>query len=185
MAEIKLCGYNLLVDEEDVERILARPWSCNHDINALTFISRYDSKRCTLARFVMLSPPGMVTQHKPGVSRVDYRKESLQVVNMKTRTAAAKKRNIGRIPTSQYKGVSRDARSGLWRASIRPSGQSFYLGQFATEAEAAIAYNRAALIYFGDEAYQNEIVLHRYASIESASVQPEAPSVKSNGSKAC
>lgn len=58
---------------------------------------------------------------------------------------------------SRFKGVS--FRAGLlkkpWRAAIGTKYQRRSLGQFATEEEAALAYDRAAIELFGDFAWLN------------------------------
>ena len=46
--------------------------------------------------------------------------------------------------SSKYKGVSKNKKNNTWRASIRPRGQSFFIGDFKTERDAALAYNEAA-----------------------------------------
>jgi group I intron endonuclease len=62
----------------------------------------------------------------------------------------------GEITSSKYVGV-RLIRSGHWRVAIVHKGKSISLGIYATEEEAAIAYNRAALLYFGEEANLNNV----------------------------
>jgi hypothetical protein len=48
-----------------------------------------------------------------------------------------------KVPTSAFRGVSWKKRKKAWRAEIRKSGQSTYLGFFQTQQEAALAYNAA------------------------------------------
>lgn len=62
---------------------------------------------------------------------------------------------IGLRGSSQYRGVSWDARRGRWIAQIAPRGQHRLLGRFATEEEAALAYNAAAAEAFGERARLN------------------------------
>jgi hypothetical protein len=54
-----------------------------------------------------------------------------------------------------YKGTCWLPKEGRWRARITVNGQDRYLGRFASEAEAALAYDRAAAEAFGEFAYLN------------------------------
>jgi len=59
---------------------------------------------------------------------------------------------------SPYRGVSRSSNPKLpWRAALGYRGRRYYLGTYATELEAAEAYNRAALRIIGEHAVINEI----------------------------
>jgi hypothetical protein len=58
--------------------------------------------------------------------------------------------------SSPYRGVSRSTNPKLpWRAALGYRGRRYYLGMYATELEAAQAYNRAALSVIGDHAVIN------------------------------
>jgi hypothetical protein len=60
--------------------------------------------------------------------------------------------------SSAYRGVSRSTNPRLpWRAALGYRGARYYLGNHATEREAALAYNRAALAIIGKHAVINEI----------------------------
>ena len=59
---------------------------------------------------------------------------------------------------SAYRGVSRSNNPKLpWRAALGYRGGRYYLGNHATEREAALAYNKAALRIIGDHAVINDI----------------------------
>jgi hypothetical protein len=60
--------------------------------------------------------------------------------------------------SSPYRGVSRSTSPMLpWRAALGYRGARYYLGMFATEHEAALAYNEAALRIIGEHAVINEV----------------------------
>ena len=65
-----------------------------------------------------------------------------------------------RKTTRGYKGVYQVQNRTLkrpWKASVTVNGKAIHLGYFGTEAEAAIAYNEAAIRYFGVHATLNRL----------------------------
>lgn len=57
--------------------------------------------------------------------------------------------------SSQFKGVCRHKQLGKWQAQIRLNRRARYLGVFASEADAARAYDAAARQLFGEFAATN------------------------------
>lgn len=55
---------------------------------------------------------------------------------------------------SKYRGVSRSANhpDRPWRAALTFQGRNYYGGQFATQEEAALAWNAMVLRYIGPDA---------------------------------
>jgi hypothetical protein len=47
--------------------------------------------------------------------------------------------------------------SGRFIAHIRKGGKKIHIGSFDTKEEAAIAYNKEAVLYFGENTYLNKI----------------------------
>jgi len=77
--------------------------------------------------------------------------------NMRTCTNQQNMRNLRkrRSGSSIYKGVYYDKRRRTWYARICHNGKNIHLGTFATEIEAARAYDRAARRLFGEFARLN------------------------------
>jgi len=83
---------------------------------------------------------------------LDNRRENLRKATAAQNTYNARKRSLG---TSKYKGVNIDEGRRPWRARIRVDLKLIHLGRFATEEEAARAYDKAARRHFGKFACVN------------------------------
>jgi len=88
---------------------------------------------------------------------LDNRKDNLREV---TRSQNSLNKKCRRDCASRYKGVqlSKHSKIKKWRACVRYEGKSISLGYFATEKEAALAYNKKAVELWGEEhVYLNEV----------------------------
>ena len=83
---------------------------------------------------------------------LDNRRQNLRPCN-DSQNAGNKRKHLG--ASSQLKGVDWHKSSRKWRAQIRINGRSKHLGCFTSETAAAAAYDRAALIHFGEFALTN------------------------------
>ena len=98
----------------------------------------------------------MVVEAKNG-NNLDLRKSNLTIISREV----CSHHNRKRLNTSsKYEGVcyiKNPAAKNKWGAAIKQSKKRRHIGVFATEKEAAIAYNERAKKLYGNLAYQNKI----------------------------
>jgi len=152
-------GFVAIVDDEDYEEISQWLWYPQKGVNTYyavrnSYVSEDFEKRKSISmhRQILDFPPYHV-DHKDGNGlynvRLNLRKSS------KAQNAHNQKPQRGR--SSKYKGVRWHKHSERWTARITHKGNAFFLGAFHCEKEAAEAYNKAALNYFGEYAKLNEV----------------------------
>lgn len=164
-------GYVALVDDEDFERINAFSWYAHESpttkiVYALRRIKDKETgkqKTYRMHREILNLPddPRIIVDHLD-LNGVNNTKSNLRFATASQNQANIhRKRRKGR--TSRYKGVSKfKSQWNLkrpWVAEIKPGPKEKkkHLGYFATEAEAAQAYNAAALEAWGQFARLNKI----------------------------
>lgn len=133
-----------IVDEEDYERVSKYNWYYNRGYARNSTVG-------ALHRFVMRTPPGMVTDHI-NHDTLDNRKSNLRVC---PQSKNAKNCSAHRDGSSVYKGVSWSKKHSKWKAQIRRYGKNTHLGLFESEEDAATAYDKEAKKVFGEFAYLN------------------------------
>jgi hypothetical protein len=88
--------------------------------------------------------------------------------NLRRATQTQNMQNVSgrRNSTSRFKGVSAYHAGRTygkpWQAGIQQSGGKIHLGHYATEIDAARAYDKAALTHFGEFARTNEMIYGKY-----------------------
>jgi hypothetical protein len=147
-----------LIDDEDFVRVAIHNWRFdNCRITSVTSLNGQKFNR-TLAGLIM-------RDHKNMYDHKDRDPFNNQKENLRIATKSQNKANTPKYKRSdsdsKYKGVSLNMRerskTTLWKARIRVNGKLIYLGSFHLEEEAALAYNQAAIKYFGEFACINEI----------------------------
>ena len=150
-------GMTTQLDDEDFEWACQFKWGaykspCDHTY----YVSRQAAdKRLYLHRELMNAARGFVVDHADH-NGLNNQRSNLRVCthsqNMANQTAR-------RDRTYQYKGT-RKTTNGRWEAYIfrrHPQITRKYLGTFDTEEQAALAYNRAAVEWFGEFACLNNV----------------------------
>src|SRR4029077_2817906 len=154
MREITLTrGHVAFVSDEDFEFLSTFKWHVQ--ISKHTCYAASHSKGVTtfMHRLILGAEKGINVDHVDGNGLNNVRE------NLRRCTQHGNSRNaFKRKPASSiYKGVSFYKRDQLWTAQIMVDRRYIHIGRFSTEAQAAQAYNRAAMVHFGDFARFNEI----------------------------
>lgn len=158
--EILISGKKVKIDREDKEKIEAKSWRITEGTTGrprvVTSIRTEDGVRSvTLGKFLMKPAKGKQVYCQRFNEGLDYRKENLIVCTLSERQRLLPKRRVQ--TTSQYRGVSFQTGNKKWRASLEVDGNTINLGEFGSESQAALSYNKAAKKYFGKNAYQNSV----------------------------
>jgi len=150
----------VLIDAEDLGRVSEHSWRVTQGTTGrprvVTSIRTPKGVRTlTLGKFLMDPPKGKHVYPRRFNEGLDYRKDNLIVCTVQERQQLITKQRVNR--SSQYRGVSFQKAKAKWRAGIQVDGKSYNLGEYSTEEEAALAYNKASKKHFGEHAYQNPI----------------------------
>ncbi len=153
-------GQWALVDRADAEKVEEYRWYAYPQRNGHMYVQAYvreNGKHTTiqLARLItgLRERTHLVTFKNE--NPLDCRRENLKVVEPSYTSRHGRKMMKA---TSRYRGVrlGKEPRYRYkWRAMLRTGGRWISLGRFATEEEAARAYDVAALRYFGASARLN------------------------------
>ena len=150
-------GHVTVLDQEDWERLCVlvgeRKWRVfrapHGNIYARCTVKRNNGKKhFSMHRLIMDAPKGMEVDHRDGDGLNNRR------ANLRLATVAQNHRNRRKpYGSSRFLGVSESR--GKWRAQIKADGRLKHLGTFTDEIEAALAYDRAAVLYHGEWAAPN------------------------------
>lgn len=149
MGEIPLNhGRIALVDDEDYAKVSQTRWRYIK-IKGCEYAATGDNT--LMHRLILAAGPSDRIDHKDGNGLNNQR------LNLRHCTHAQNMRNRRKMASaaSRYKGVQRAHGSRGWTASIRLNGKRRHLGTFASESEAALAYDKAAQSLHGEYARTN------------------------------
>lgn len=161
MAEITISGYQVLVDDEDVERIQEHYWRPDRNIeknpNNWYLVSKMKIEgkwyNIRLHRFLMNCPPtgGLYVDHINN-NTLDNRKMNLRFATVAENAA----NTIRKVKSaSGYKGVHWNDKSGKWVARVGRKTKGVYLGYWDKPEDAAKDYDMMMLEIYGEFAATN------------------------------
>lgn len=159
MREIKIVNsdFKFTVDDEDYDRVMLYKWYLEWYNGKPIRIRNNEYK---LARFLLRYNGPLEIDHKDR-NIFNNQKSNLREANKQQQTANREKQDG--IHHSNYKGVTWHKQRKHWFAYIcvrnKPGGKPKMrsLGFYGTEEKAALAYNQAAIKFFGEFACLNEV----------------------------
>lgn len=149
MKEIKLSQNKVTqVDDSDFEYLSQFKWFAVNYHNHFYACTEIKAKQCLMHRMILKACKGQIIDHADG-NGLNNQRKNIRFCNHSQNA-------VNRIKRSgRYKYL------GIWhsdnriRAGVRVNGKLINLGSFKSEIEAAIAYDQAALKYFGEFANPN------------------------------
>jgi len=154
--EIQLTkGYVAIVDDDDFEHLSGYRWyQHSHGYAVHTYTENGKRVQLYMHRVIMKPKSGVVDHRNR--NPLDNRKKNLRCCTQRENAM----NRVGKTGV-KYKGVSRYSKRypNRWRANIVVHYKQKWLGSFSSQEEAAEAYNKAAIIYFGEYAKLNVVAI--------------------------
>ena len=161
MREIKITrGFVTIVDDEDYDRLSKYHWCYHGGGDAAR--GYHENGKVHIEKMhqaiMGIAPEGYMIDHING-DKLDNRRCNLRFVTHQQNIFNSKPKITvkGKRCRSRFKGVTWRGDRGKWRSCITIDRKRHYIGLYDTEEEAAIAYNNAAIMLFGEYAKLNEI----------------------------
>lgn len=153
-------GFPIAIDDSDYEFAMLHNWTAV-DYKQTRYAIRNLFQGHKVLGHVFLHRELLGLKRGDGI-KVDHRdRNGLNCQRQNLRIATNSQNGANMIKPrgclSRFKGVYLDKRRGTWQASIKVHQKKQYLGAYAKEEDAALAYNRAAIIAFGEFALLNTI----------------------------
>jgi len=146
-------GGRTLIDECDLALVSSKSWCLKRrtDTHRTEYVRETTSSLKLHQLILRNEDPSLVIDHV-NCDGLDNRRSNLRICSQSQNHANEQKRRRG---SSLFKGVSYDSSRKKWSAKIAINYKTINLGRFDDEAAAALAYDRAALEYYGEFARKN------------------------------
>lgn len=147
--------FKVLVDNEDFKLVSEFTWYIERQKgNKFRVSTRIKNKIVRIHRFILnVTNSNLQIDHIDG-NPLNNQKNNLRICNNKENS---RNKNKTLRCNSGFKGVRYEKERKKFRASITVNYKSIFLGRFNKAIDAAKAYNKAALKYFGEFSKLNEI----------------------------
>lgn len=149
----------VLVDDEDFEFLNKWKW-CLFKMRNTFYVHRIEygkngeKDKSILMHRLIMGYPNCLVDHVDR-NTLNNQRSNLRQCTYSQNTSNTEK--INKACTSKYKGVH--MKKGKWVAKLKKNQKGVHIGTFTNEVDAAIAYNKAAIIYHGEFARLNKIAI--------------------------
>jgi len=147
-------GKFALVDDSDYEWLNQWKWcACRQHGSNRWYAMRGARPQILMHQLILNPPKGMESDHI-NHDGLDNQRSNLRVC---THSQNQHNRSLQQGGASQFKGVYWYKQYKKWQVQLGINGNRIFLGYFKKEIDAAKAYNKAAIKYFGEFARLNDV----------------------------
>ena len=148
---LNINGFPVIIDTEDLNVIAGYSLYCYG-----RYVYVYKKGGTSARRKSLYLHSLLLNTQKPFCTdHIDGNRLNNSRSNLRISTYSQNVTNKPKFSNNPYKGIHKDR--GLWRAAIGVNGKCFKMNRYKDAEDAAIEYNVAAQLFFGDYAYLNNV----------------------------